>query len=82
MLLPYPVALGYKYKAKLTPGPAKKGKAAQAATHLFLAQAKAGGTARELDFVKSLVEADVVNAAHGGSKVAAPAGTATGSGKK
>jgi len=79
MLCPYGVALGCKYRLKLTPGPLKKGKAAGAVMQLFAeVAARHGGTPRELELIKALCENDVINAVVAGCKVQQAAGAAPG----
>ena len=77
MLCPYAVAQAYKYRAKLTPGPLKKGKASASAASIFAAAcAKHGGSPREAELIKGLTEPELINAVVAGCKVAVAAGSA------
>jgi hypothetical protein len=86
-LAPWPVALQCKFRAKLVPGPLKKGKAGQAVLHEFNRLAKLGQgqgpdgttvTKREADLLKALGDTEIVQCIAGQCKLAQ---TASGGGK-
>ncbi|KAI9345810.1 G-protein alpha subunit-domain-containing protein [Zopfochytrium polystomum] len=52
----------YKYKAKMTPGSLKKGKAAKAVMTVFENAAKAESAAKEKELIETIPSADPVNA--------------------
>ena len=79
MLAPWSVALQCKFRAKLVPGPQKKGKAGQAVLHEFIRQTKQLGagqgpdgttvTKREADLLKALGDTEIVQCIAGQCKI-------------
>jgi hypothetical protein len=79
MLAPWSVALQCKFRAKLVPGPLKKGKAGQAVLHEFIRQTKQLGagqgpdgttvTKREADLLKALGDTEIVQCIAGQCKI-------------
>lgn len=67
---PYNTMTSYKYKMKVTPGTAKKGKAAKTTLNVFLFDKT--GTTREKDLLKSLKDQDVSRNLPGKVKISAP----------
>lgn len=67
---PYNALQAYKFHVKITPGTAKKGKAAKTAINLFTHMQDA--TAREKELMKALNEPELVAAMIGNAKIAAP----------
>ena len=67
---PYNALVTYKYKVKVTPGTAKRGKAAKTTLSVFMADRAA--TAREKDLLKSLKDQDVSRNLPGKVKISAP----------
>ncbi|KAL9954980.1 hypothetical protein ACROYT_G042571 [Oculina patagonica] len=67
---PYTAVQNYKYKVKLTPGNARRGKAAKTALNTFLFSKEA--SQREKDLIKSLKDNDLSRYIPGKVKVSAP----------
>lgn len=67
---PYNALQAYKFHVKITPGTAKKGKAAKTAINLFTHLQDA--TAREKELMKALNEPELVAAVIGNAKIGAP----------
>ena len=67
---PYNAMTNYKYKVKVTPGTAKRGKAAKTTLSVFGADRAASG--REKDLLKSLKDQDVSRNLPGKVKISAP----------
>ena len=67
---PYNAMTNYKYKVKVTPGTAKRGKAAKTMLGVFLADKLA--TTREKDLLKSLRDQDISRNLPGKVKISAP----------
>uniref|UniRef100_A0A0E0EMT4 CCHC-type domain-containing protein n=1 Tax=Oryza meridionalis TaxID=40149 RepID=A0A0E0EMT4_9ORYZ len=67
---PYNALQAYKYRVKITPGTAKKGKAAKTAMSLFLHTADA--TNREKELMKACTDPELVAAIVGNAKITAP----------
>ena len=67
---PYNAMTNYKYKVKVTPGTAKRGKAAKTTLSVFMADRAASG--REKDLLKSLKDQDVSRNLPGKVKISAP----------
>lgn len=67
---PYNALQTYKYRVKITPGTAKKGKAAKTAMSLFLHTADA--TNREKELMKACTDPELVAAIVGNAKITAP----------
>ncbi|KAJ7365343.1 hypothetical protein OS493_005449, partial [Desmophyllum pertusum] len=67
---PYTAVQNYKYKVKLTPGTARRGKAAKTALNTFLFSKEA--SQREKDLIKSLKDNDLSRYIPGKVKVSAP----------
>lgn len=67
---PYNALQSYKFHVKITPGTAKKGKAAKTAINLFTHMQDA--TIREKELMKALNEPELVAAMIGNAKIAAP----------
>ncbi|KAL2651385.1 hypothetical protein R1flu_019513 [Riccia fluitans] len=67
---PYSALQGFKYRVKLTPGAAKKGKAAKVAIDVF--SHSADGTPREKELMKAITEPELVACMLGNAKVTAP----------
>ena len=67
---PYNAMTNYKYKVKVTPGTAKRGKAAKTTLSVFMADRAATG--REKDLLKSLKDQDVSRNLPGKVKISAP----------
>lgn len=67
---PYNALQSYKFHVKITPGTAKKGKAAKTAINLFTHMQDA--TTREKELMKALNEPELVAAMIGNAKIAAP----------
>ena len=70
VIAPYNAVTGYKYKVKVTPGTAKRGKAAKTTLSVFMADRAASG--REKDLLKSLKDQDVSRNLPGKVKISAP----------
>lgn len=67
---PYNALQAYKYRVKITPGTAKKGKAAKTAMSLFLHTPDA--TNREKELMKACTDPELVAAIVGNAKITAP----------
>ena len=67
---PYNAMTNYKYRVKVTPGTAKRGKAAKTTLAVFMADRAA--TTREKDLLKSLKDQDVSRNLPGKVKISAP----------
>lgn len=67
---PYNALQGYKYRVKLTPGNAKRGKAAKTAMNVFVHMPEA--TPREKELMKAMNDPELVAAIVGNTKVTAP----------
>lgn len=67
---PYNALQGYKYRVKLTPGSAKRGKAAKTAMNVFTHMPEA--TSREKELMKAMTDPELVAAIIGNTKVTAP----------
>ncbi|CAK9218060.1 unnamed protein product [Sphagnum troendelagicum] len=67
---PYQALQGYKYRVKLTPGPAKKGKAAKTAVDVFSRMQEVG--VREKELMKAITDAELVACMIGNVKITAP----------
>ncbi|KAG8048982.1 hypothetical protein GUJ93_ZPchr0009g2381 [Zizania palustris] len=67
---PYNALQAYKYRVKITPGTAKKGKAAKTALSLFMHTADA--TNREKELMKACTDPELVAAIVGNAKITAP----------
>nr|CAB3466189.1 unnamed protein product [Digitaria exilis] len=67
---PYNALQTYKYRVKITPGTAKKGKAAKTAMGLFLHTTDA--TNREKELMKACTDPELVAAIVGNAKITAP----------
>ncbi|MCO5552037.1 hypothetical protein L7F22_005546 [Adiantum nelumboides] len=67
---PYSALQGYKYRVKLTPGNAKRGKAAKTAMNVFVHMLEA--TPREKEMMKAMNDPELVAAIVGNTKVTAP----------
>ncbi|KAF0887578.1 hypothetical protein E2562_002297 [Oryza meyeriana var. granulata] len=67
---PYNALQAYKYRVKITPGTAKKGKAAKTAMSLFLHTADT--TNREKELMKACTDPELVAAIVGNAKITAP----------
>jgi predicted ribosome quality control (RQC) complex YloA/Tae2 family protein len=67
---PYNALQAYKFHVKITPGTAKKGKAAKTAINLFTHMQDA--TTREKELMKALNEPELVAAMIGNAKIVAP----------
>ncbi|KAH7291813.1 hypothetical protein KP509_29G036400 [Ceratopteris richardii] len=67
---PYNALQGYKYRVKLTPGNAKRGKAAKTAMNVFLHIPDA--TQREKELMKAMNDPELVAAIIGNTKITAP----------
>ncbi|GAQ88109.1 hypothetical protein KFL_004010015 [Klebsormidium nitens] len=67
---PYTALQGCKFKVKLTPGTAKKGKAAKTAVEVFSRMPEA--TRREKELMKAVQDPDLVAVMLGNAKVTAP----------
>ena len=70
MIGPYNAMTNYKFKVKVTPGTAKRGKAAKTTLSVFMADRAA--TTREKDLLKSLKDQDVSRNLPGKVKISAP----------
>ncbi|KAK7329606.1 hypothetical protein VNO77_23776 [Canavalia gladiata] len=66
---PYSAVQSYKYRVKITPGPAKKGKAAKTAMNLFSHMSEA--TNREKELMKACTDPELVAAIIGNVKISA-----------
>ncbi|ONK78774.1 uncharacterized protein A4U43_C02F22270 [Asparagus officinalis] len=67
---PYNALQAYKYRVKITPGTAKKGKAAKTAMNLFSHTPEV--TTREKELMKACTDAELVAAIVGNAKITAP----------
>ncbi|XP_020701212.1 nuclear export mediator factor NEMF isoform X2 [Dendrobium catenatum] len=67
---PYTALQSYKYRVKITPGSAKKGKAAKGAMNLFFHMQEV--TNREKELMKACTDAELVAAIVGNAKITAP----------
>ncbi|KAJ3681327.1 hypothetical protein LUZ60_015816 [Juncus effusus] len=67
---PYNALQNYKYRVKITPGTAKKGKAAKTAINLFLHTQDV--TSREKELIKACTDPELVAAILGNAKITAP----------
>lgn len=67
---PYNALQTYKYRVKITPGSAKKGKAAKMAMNLFVHTQDA--LSREKELMKACTDAELVAAIVGNAKITAP----------
>uniref|UniRef100_A0A0D9Y0F9 CCHC-type domain-containing protein n=1 Tax=Leersia perrieri TaxID=77586 RepID=A0A0D9Y0F9_9ORYZ len=67
---PYNALQAYKYRVKITPGTAKKGKAAKTAMSLFVHTVDA--TNREKELMKACTDPELVAAIVGNAKITAP----------
>ncbi|KAJ4807693.1 Nuclear export mediator factor NEMF [Rhynchospora pubera] len=67
---PYNAVQSYKYRVKITPGVAKKGKAAKTAINLFLHMGEV--TSREKELIKACTDPEMVAAIVGNAKITAP----------
>ncbi|KAG0482584.1 hypothetical protein HPP92_010668 [Vanilla planifolia] len=67
---PYNALQTYKYRVKITPGTAKKGKAARSAMNLFHHMPEV--TNREKELMKACTDAELIAAIIGNAKVTAP----------
>ncbi|XP_010914660.1 uncharacterized protein [Elaeis guineensis] len=67
---PYNALQTYKYRVKITPGTAKKGKAAKTAMNLFMHMPEV--TNREKELMKACTEPELVAAIVGNAKITAP----------
>ncbi|XP_006664648.1 nuclear export mediator factor NEMF [Oryza brachyantha] len=67
---PYNALQAYKYRVKITPGTAKKGKAAKTAMSLFMHTTDA--TNREKELMKACTDPELVAAIVGNAKITAP----------
>jgi len=67
---PYAALINYKYKVKLTPGTAKKGKAVQTSINLFSHLDEA--SQREKDLMKSIPDPELITAMMGKVKISTP----------
>eukprot|EP00897_Mesotaenium_endlicherianum_P003139 jgi/Mesen1/2853/ME000174S02111 len=67
---PYSALQNYKYRVKLTPGSAKKGKAAKTAVDLFMRMPET--TAREKELMKAVTDPEIIGAMIGNVKLTAP----------
>ena len=70
MIGPYNAMTNYKFKVKVTPGTAKRGKAAKTTLGVFSADRAA--TTREKDLLKALKDQDVSRNLPGKVKISAP----------
>merc|ERR1719270_3254136 len=70
MIGPYNAMINYKFKVKVTPGTAKRGKAAKTTLGVFSADRAA--TIREKDLLKALKDQDISRNLPGKVKVSAP----------
>ena len=70
MIGPYNAMTNYKFKVKVTPGTAKRGKAAKTTLTVFIADRAASG--REKDLLKSQKDQDVARNLPGKVKISAP----------
>lgn len=68
VVAPYNTMVNYKYKVKITPGSAKRGKAAKTALGIFLSD-KFGATQRDKDLLKSVKDQDTARNLPGKIKV-------------
>ena len=68
VVAPYNTMVNYKYKVKITPGSAKRGKAAKTALSIFLSD-KFGATHRAKDLLKSVKDQDTARNLPGKIKV-------------
>ncbi|KAL2970297.1 hypothetical protein AAZX31_15G131100 [Glycine max] len=66
---PYSAVQSYKYRVKIIPGPAKKGKAAKTAMNLFSHMSEA--TTREKELMKACTDPELVAAIVGNVKISA-----------
>nr|KYP36314.1 Serologically defined colon cancer antigen 1 isogeny [Cajanus cajan] len=66
---PYNAVQSYKYRVKIIPGPAKKGKAAKTAMNLFSHMSEA--TSREKELMKACTDPELVAAIIGNVKISA-----------
>ncbi|KAG6543609.1 hypothetical protein Mapa_014972 [Marchantia paleacea] len=67
---PYSALQAFKYRVKLTPGPAKKGKAAKVAIDVFSHMQET--TVREKELMKAVTDPELVACMLGNAKVTAP----------
>ncbi|KAF3336238.1 nuclear export mediator factor NEMF isoform X2 [Carex littledalei] len=67
---PYNAVQSYKYRVKITPGVAKKGKAAKTAINLFLHTQEV--TSREKELIKACTDPEMAAAIVGNVKITAP----------
>ncbi|BBM96816.1 nuclear export mediator factor NEMF [Marchantia polymorpha subsp. ruderalis] len=67
---PYSALQAFKYRVKLTPGPAKKGKAAKVAIDVFSHMPET--TVREKELMKAVTDPELVACMLGNAKVTAP----------
>ncbi|PKA52704.1 hypothetical protein AXF42_Ash001685 [Apostasia shenzhenica] len=67
---PYSALLTYKYRVKITPGTAKKGKAAKSAMNLFSHMPEV--TSREKELMKACTDAELIASIVGNAKITAP----------
>ncbi|CAM6100258.1 unnamed protein product [Calypogeia fissa] len=67
---PYTALQGFKYRVKLTPGTAKRGKAAKTAVDVFTRLPEV--TAREKELMKAVTDPELVACMIGNAKVTAP----------
>lgn len=70
MIGPYNALTNFKHKVKVTPGTAKRGKAAKTTLSVFMADRAA--SSREKDLLKSLKDQDVSRNLPGKVKISAP----------
>ena len=70
MIGPYNSMTNYKFKVKVTPGTAKRGKAAKTTLSVFMGDRLA--STREKDLLKSLKDQDVSRNLPGKVKISAP----------
>ena len=68
VVAPYNTMVNYKFKVKITPGSAKRGKAAKTALSIFLSD-KFGSTQRDKDLLKSVKDQDTARNLPGKIKV-------------
>ena len=68
VVAPYNTMVNYKYKVKITPGSAKRGKAAKTALAIFLSD-KFGTSQRDKDLLKSVKDQDTARNLPGKIKV-------------
>ena len=68
IVAPYNTMVNYRYKVKITPGSAKRGKAAKTALSIFLSD-KFGTSQRDKDLLKSVKDQDTARNLPGKIKV-------------